>query len=131
MFRLTPDHKLSVGASLTQNLFGGTFTFAPTYTWQSKMFFDDNNDRPDLQTTATNIIADTVQDELQKAYGLMNLKLTYQPEKAPWSVSVFANNVLDQKFIKDAGNSGDTFGLPTFIAGEPRFMGASLSLKLQ
>jgi outer membrane receptor protein involved in Fe transport len=131
MFRLTPDHKLSVGASLTQNLFGGVFTFAPTYTWQSKMFFDDNNDRPDLQTTATNIIADTVQDELQKAYGLMNLKLTYQPENAPWSVSAFANNVLDQKFIKDAGNSGDTFGLPTFIAGEPRFIGASLSVKLQ
>ena len=129
MFRLTPDHKLSVGATLSQALFGGTVTLTPTYTWQSKVFFDDNNDIPALQTT--NIIPDTVQDEVQNAYGLLNLKLSYQPEKASWSVSLFASNVLEQKFIKDAGNSGDTFGLPTFIAGEPRFIGASLSMKLQ
>jgi outer membrane receptor protein involved in Fe transport len=128
LFRLTPDHKLSVGASLTQALFGGVFTLLPTYTWQSKMFFDDNNDIAALQTT--NIMPDAAQDEVQKAYGLMNLKLSYQPDNAPWSISLFANNVLDQKFIKDAGNAGDTFGLPTFIAGEPRMIGASLSVKL-
>lgn len=128
MFRLTPDHKLSVGANLSQAMFGGTVTLTPTYTWQSKMFFDNNDDIPALQTT--NIIPDLVQDEVQQAYGLVNLKLSYQPEHAPWSVSLFASNVLDQKFIKDAGNAGDTFGLPTFIAGEPRFLGASLSVKL-
>lgn len=129
MFRLTPDHKISAGASLNQKLLGGTFTFLPTWTWQSKTFFDDNNDIPALQTT--NIIPDTVQDELQGDYGLVNLKLTYQPENLPLTFSVFANNVLDKKFIKDAGNSGDTFGLPTFIAGEPRFVGVSIAYKLK
>jgi len=128
-FRLTPDHKLSLGTSIAQKLFGGTFTFLPTWTWQSAMFFDDNNDIPALQSS--NIIPDTVQDEKQGDYGLVNLKLTYQPERSPLTFSIFATNVLDKKFIKDAGNSGDTFGLPTFIAGEPRFIGASISYKLQ
>jgi Outer membrane receptor proteins, mostly Fe transport len=129
-FRLNPDGKFSLGASLRQSFWGGTFNFLPTYTWQSKIYFDDNNDRPDLQTVAAgNLIADTKQDEYQNAYGLLNLRLSYQPDNAPWSASVFVTNVLDKKFIKDAGNSGDNLGIPTFIAGEPRFFGASLSFK--
>jgi outer membrane receptor protein involved in Fe transport len=129
-FRLNPDVKFSLGASLRHEFFGGTLNFLPTYTWQSKTFFDDNNDRPDLQTTAAgNLIADTKQDEYQNAYGLLNLRLSYQRDNAPWSASVFVTNVLDQKFIKDAGNSGDNLGIPTFIAGEPRFFGASLTFK--
>lgn len=128
-FRLTPDHKISLGAAVSQNLLGGTFTFLPTWTWQSQMFFDDNNDISALQSS--NIIPDTVQDEKQGDYGLVNLKLTYQPEKSPLTFSIFATNVFDKKFVKDAGNSGDTFGMPTFIAGEPRFIGASIAFKLQ
>lgn len=128
MFRLTPDHKVSLGASIAEKLLGGTFTFMPTWTWQSKMYFDDNNDISSLQST--NIIADTVQDEKQGDYGLLNLRLSYQSEDLPVTFSVFATNVFNKKFIKDAGNSGDTFGLPTFIAGEPRFIGASIAYKL-
>jgi outer membrane receptor protein involved in Fe transport len=129
-FRLNPDGKFSLGASLRYAALGGTFNFLPTYTWQSKIFFDDNNDRPGLQTTAAgNLIADTRQDEYQNAYGLLNLRLSYQPDNAPWSASVFVSNVLDKKFIKDAGNSGDNLGIPTFIAGEPRFFGGSISFK--
>jgi iron complex outermembrane recepter protein len=129
-FRLNPDGKFSLGASLRQAFLGGTFSLLPTYTWQSKIYFDDNNDRPDLQTTAAgNLIADTKQDEYQNAYGLLNLRLSYQPDDAPWSASVFVTNVLDKKFIKDAGNSGDNLGIATFIAGEPRFFGGSISYK--
>lgn len=129
-FRLNPDQKLSVGLSLRHNVFGGTLNFLPTYTWQSKVYFDDNNDRPDLQTTKSgNLIADTKQDELQRQYGLLNFRLTYQQDNKPWSVAFFVTNVLDQKFIKDAGNSGDNLGIPTFIAGEPRFLGASFTMK--
>lgn len=125
-FRLNPDHKLSVGASLRQQFLGGTFEFLPTYTWQSKIYFDDNND---IASEQDNLIPDTKVDEFQRQYGLLNLRLSYQPEGALWSVAVFSTNVLDQKFIKDAGNSGDNLGIPTFIAGEPRFFGASLSIK--
>ena len=125
-FRLNPDVKFSLGGSLRHALFGGTLNFLPTYTWQSKVFFDDNNDIP---SEKNQLIAEKVHDQYQNAYGLLNLRLSYQPDNAPWTVSAFVTNVLDQKFIKDAGNSGDNLGIPTFIAGEPRFFGASVSFK--
>jgi outer membrane receptor protein involved in Fe transport len=37
--------------------------------------------------------------------------------------------LLDQDYIRDAGNTGDAIGLPTFIAGEPRFYGLQASVK--
>jgi outer membrane receptor protein involved in Fe transport len=126
-FRLTPDHKISIGMSLRHNALGGLFTLTPTYTWQSLIFFDDDNDIPALQTE--HILPDTKQDELQKQYGLTNIRLTYRPDGADWSVGAFVNNVFDQKYIKDAGNTGDAFGIPTFISGEPRFFGVTVSIR--
>jgi outer membrane receptor protein involved in Fe transport len=126
-FRLTPDHKVSLGFSLRDHELGGLFTLTPTYTWQSMIFFDDDNDIPALQTD--HILPDTKQDELQKQYGLMSARLTYRPDDADWTVGAFVNNVFDQKYIKDAGNTGDTFGIPTFISGEPRFFGVTFSIR--
>ena len=126
-FRLTPDHKISLGMSLRDHELGGLFTLTPTYTWQSLIFFDDDNDIPALQTD--HILPDTKQDELQKQYGLMNMRLTYRPDGSDWSVGAFVNNVFDQKYIKDAGNTGDAFGIPTFVPGEPRFFGVTVSIR--
>ena len=128
-FRLAPDHKLSLGASLSHEMLGGVFTLTPTYTWQSKIFFDDNNDIPALQKS--HILPDLKQDEFQDAYGLVNLRLAYQPADANWTAEAFVSNVTGQKYIKDAGNTGDSFGIPTFIAGEPRFYGVSFTLRGQ
>jgi outer membrane receptor protein involved in Fe transport len=127
-FRLSPDHSISVGANLATTIAGGRLTFLPTYTWQSEQFFDNNNDIASLQST-TGTIKDTVQDERQKAFGLANLRLTYQPEGRNVTFGAFVNNVFDQKYIKDAGNTGDAFGIATFIAGEPRFYGVSVSIR--
>jgi len=122
-FRLSPDHSFSLGARFTAQVAGGTLALIPTYTWQSKIFFEANNDIPALQTN------DLVQDELQESYGLANLRVTYKPATGPWQVEVFATNLLDEDYIKDAGNTGGAFGIPTFIAGEPRYYGASFSIR--
>jgi iron complex outermembrane receptor protein len=127
-FRLTPDQKLSAGLDLRAKALGGTFTLTPTWTWQSKIYFDDDNDIAALQTG--HIRPDTNRDEFQGDYGLANLRLGYRPEGGIWSASLFATNLFDRKFIKDAGNTGDYFGIPTFIAGEPRFVGMSVSVKM-
>lgn len=127
-FRLSPDHQASIGVKASVATAAGRFTFLPTYTWQSKMFFDNNNDIAALQST-TGVIKDTVQDEVQKGYGLLNLRLTYQPNDSDLTFGAFVTNVLEQDYIKDAGNTGDAFGIPTFIAGEPRFFGVSMTIK--
>jgi iron complex outermembrane receptor protein len=126
-FRLSPDHRASVGMIWTIPVDAGAFEIQPTYTWQSSVFFDDNNDRRDLQTR--NFVADTIVDEFQRAYGLVNLRVRYTPNNGAWTVEGFADNLGDKQFIKDAGNTGDGLGMPTFIAGEPRTYGVNISVR--
>lgn len=126
-FRLSPDHMASIGATWRIAAGNGTIEIQPTYTWQSKVFFDDNNDIPALQTQ--NFVADLVQDEYQDAYGLLNLRVRYQPASGNWGVEAFGENLLDEEYIKDAGNTGDALGLPTFIAGRPTTYGVAFTVR--
>lgn len=123
-FRLSPDQTLSFGLNFTAPVWEGDLSILPTYTWQSRVFFDNDNDIPALQSTG-----DLIQDEVQGAYGLLNLRVSYQPTDANWRVEGFVSNLLDEEYIKDAGNTGGAFGIPTFIAGEPRYFGASFSVR--
>jgi outer membrane receptor protein involved in Fe transport len=127
-FRLSPDDSGSLGATFTyRTANGGAFDLTPSVTAQSKEFFDDNNDRPDLQQAQ--IVPDNIQDEVQKGFALVNLRAGYNFPGGRLRVEMWADNLLDKKYIKDAGNTGDSLGLPTFIAGSPRFFGGALSYK--
>jgi len=125
-FRLSPDHQASVGASARFAVAGGELRVTPTYTWQSKVFFDDNNDIPALQA---GLVADMIQDEFQDSYGLLNLRMAFAPGQGNWELEAFADNILDEDYIKDAGNTGDALGLATFIAGAPTTYGVGLTLR--
>ena len=126
-FRLSPDHRASVGAVVRLAMSGGEFQIQPTYTWQSEVFFNDDNDIPALQTTA--FVPDLVQDEVQGSYGLLNLRVRFAPDAGNWEVEAFGENILDEEYIKDAGNTGDALGMPTFIAGRPMMYGASIRFR--
>jgi outer membrane receptor protein involved in Fe transport len=127
-FRLSPDHSASLGAMFKAPVGPVKVDFTPTVTWQSSEFFDDDNDLPALQVN--NLIPDTVQDEFQKSYALVDARLGFETDNGRWRIEGFVTNVFDQKYIKDAGNTGDALGLPTFIAGTPRFYGIAASLKI-
>lgn len=126
-FRLSPDHTFSVGAAFSREALGGKLTFTPTYTWRSKMFFDDDNDRSDLQSAG--LFPDTKVDEFQSAYGLLNVRLGFGAVDDRWKIEAFVENLSDERYLKDAGNTGDSFGIPTFIAGKPRFMGVGVTFR--
>ncbi|MBX3481111.1 MAG: TonB-dependent receptor [Caulobacter sp.] len=128
-FRLSPDHSLSLGASWKFDAIGGTFDIRPSYTWQSEVFFDDNNDRSVFQQPPAAFVADNIQDEKQGAYGLLNLRGSFSPAGTGVTFELFVTNLLDESYIIDAGNTGDSLGLPTFIAGPPRMFGASIGWK--
>ncbi|WP_114953081.1 TonB-dependent receptor [Sphingosinicella terrae] len=128
-FRLSPDHSLSLGAIIGADIGPGRLSFAPSLTWRSRVYFDDDNDRPDLQTVATGaLIADLVQDETQGGYALVNARLGYTLDDR-YEIELFVNNLLDEEYIKDAGNTGDAIGFPTFIAGEPRLYGVQATVR--
>ncbi|MET3666809.1 TonB-dependent receptor [Caulobacter sp. 1776] len=126
-FRLSPDQTFSVGAAFSREALGGKLTFTPTYTWRSKMFFDDDNDRSDLQSAG--LFPDTKVDEFQNAYGLLNVRLGFGAVDDRWKIEAFVENLGDERYLKDAGNTGDSFGIPTFIAGKPRFMGVGVTFR--
>jgi iron complex outermembrane receptor protein len=126
-FRLSPDQTFSLGAAFSREALGGKLTFTPTYTWRSKMFFDDDNDRTDLQSAG--LFPDTKVDEFQNAYGLLNVRLGFGAVDDKWKVEAFVENLGDEHYLKDAGNTGDSFGIPTFIAGKPRFMGVGITFR--
>ncbi|KAK0332462.1 hypothetical protein LTR94_024772, partial [Friedmanniomyces endolithicus] len=127
-FRLSPDHKASIGATWRLAAASGTVEIQPTYSWQSEVYFDDDNDIPALQTN--NLVPDLVQDETQDSYGLMNLRVRYKPQSQNWALEAFGENILDEEFVKDAGNTGDALGMPTFIAGRPASYGLTVRMTL-
>ncbi|UZK66110.1 TonB-dependent receptor [Sphingomonas sp. M1-B02] len=127
-FRLSPDHSASFGVALSVPAGPVKIDFTPSVTWQSDVFFDDDNDLPALQVA--NLIADSVQDEQQGSYALVDARVGLETANGRWRLEAFATNLLEQNYIKDAGNTGDGIGLPTFIAGEPRMYGVALSLRL-
>lgn len=127
-FRLSPDHSASAGMTLRGDVGPVAIDFTPDVTWQSRVFFDDDNDIARLQTG--NLIPDTVQDEVQGGYAIVNARLGIETANGRWRIEGFVTNLFDREYVKDAGNTGDGLGMPTFIAGEPRMWGASLTLRL-
>ncbi|MCG8440506.1 MAG: TonB-dependent receptor, partial [Caulobacterales bacterium] len=119
-FRLAPDHQVSLGGRFTYPVttIGEAF-FTPTYTYKSEIFFENGD--PDFLFNGVNIPLS------QEGYGLLNLRAGLVAPDQRWAVEVFARNALDEEYIIDAGNTGLSFGSPTFVAGPPRLVGASVS----
>ncbi len=128
-FRLAPDHMASLGVIASLPVGTGAITVTPSLTYQSCIFFDDDNDRPDLQRPPASLVADTVQDERQRGYALANLRLGYAPEGGRWRIEGYVENLFDRRYVRDAGNTGDAIGLATFVAGDPRFYGLSATVR--
>ncbi len=128
-FRNSPDHKFAIGADFTAPVKGGSVSFAPLYSWQSTMFFFDDNDRADLQVRTPAALSDQIVDEVQKGYGLLSARLSFTANDDRWTFALVGENLADKKHIVDAGNIADYFSIPTFIAGTRRTYRAEFSLK--
>lgn len=114
-FRLTPKNSFAVGFDL--NVPTGkkaSIYFRPTYSWKSKVFFEESNE-PELT---------------QGAFGLLNFTAGYrmQPGKVYYEISAFGKNVLDEKYVVDAGNSGRQIGFPTYVGGTRSVVGVMFKI---
>lgn len=118
-FRLTPKHSFMIGANLKFNVAQDwQLLFTPTYSWKSHIWFEDSNSaQPSDQSLAR---------LEQDAYGLLNLNLALSQKKWNLTLSVFAHNLLDEKYLLGAGNTGMMFNVPTYVPGSPRIIGAKL-----
>lgn len=114
-FRLTPKHTFSVGVDANIPLKGGqTIFLRPAYSYKSKVYFEDDN---------TELLS-------QKGYGLFNYTagIGFKMNKMYCEISTYGKNAFDKKYIIDAGNSGNTIGMPTFIGGSPSQYGVQIKV---
>lgn len=112
--RLAPDHTVAIGMQFNQSLSDGRNLYVrPSYTWRSKIYFEDNNNP----------------DYAQGSYGLLNLRAGVTFDKGRWDLGVWGANLLGKEYLVDAGNTGENFNLATYIPGAPRTFGISISGK--
>jgi outer membrane receptor protein involved in Fe transport len=116
-FRLTPRNAVSIGGTFTTpNSASGQFFATPVWSYKSKHYFEDNNAMFNYTLR-------------QGAYGVMNLRAGWRSPKGRWQITAYAENLFDKEYLIDAGNVGGSFGIPTFVAGDPRRYGVQTSVR--
>jgi len=115
-FRLQPEWTFSTGVfygtEITNSL---SLTSSLIYSYRTEVFFEPEN------APISGL------DISQEAFGLMSARVGIS-SNANWSVSLYANNLLDEEYLVDAGNTGGGFGNPTFVAGAPRMFGVEFTM---
>ena len=110
-FRLTPKHSGSAGFLYQFGLRkSGVLIFNLNATYKSGFFFDDQN------TLGLH----------QGEYVLLNTALLYTSKNGRYGFRVNMSNITNKHYLIDAGNTGQSFGIPTFVPGIPRFYGVQL-----
>lgn len=110
-FRLTPKHSGAAGLTYKLNLGkAGFLAWSLSSSFKSEHFFDDDN-TPDL---------------FQDGYAMFNSAIQYSSLNGKYGMRLNMNNIADKNVLIDAGNTGQAFGIPTFVPGAPRFFGIQL-----
>lgn len=107
-FRLTPRHAVALGGTATFRLPAqGEIFVTPIWSYKTKHYFEDDN-------------AQFGYGLRQGSYGTANLRAGWRSPQRRWEITAVAENVFDRQYLIDAGNVGGSFGIPTFVAGDPR-----------
>ena len=111
-FRLQPEVQAAAGFTIDAPLANGMRLFAtPSVTYRSRIYFEVPN---------TSRIS-------QPAVTLVNLRAGVSFSDDRFEIAGFARNLTNKNYLLDAGNTGGSFGIPTFIPAEPRFYGVQLT----
>ncbi|MEJ2405817.1 MAG: phosphoenolpyruvate-utilizing N-terminal domain-containing protein [Candidatus Thiodiazotropha sp.] len=71
----------------------------------------------------------SVVQEYQKAYGVANVRVGYDAASERWGAYVLGENIFDEEFLIDVGNTGGAFGLSTISRGKPQMVKAGVYVK--
>lgn len=113
-FRFAPEHTVNAAIDWTLPLNDRLSAFTSVnYSWRSRYFFNNDN----------------LPQERQSAFGLLDLRAGILSPRKGWRAEVFANNALDQDWVRDIGNTGKYFGISTAIPADPRIIGIRLSFE--
>lgn len=121
-FRLTPEINASGGVSyqlaLTNDLIANASLLG---SYRGDFFFNPENER-------AGDLGGVPQDLAQEAYFLMNATLGFRYQEI-YGLTFRGENVLDEEYFVDLGNTGRALGTPTSIRGQPRFLTVTLDAR--
>ncbi len=111
-FRLQPEYTAGTGLMHSYEL-GGEYKLNSSlvYSFRSDIFFEEAN----APVAGFDIAQGAVQ--------LTSLRLGLENTQQNWSVTLYSSNLFDKEYLVDAGNTGGSFGFPSFIPGAPAFFG--------
>ncbi|RKF18290.1 TonB-dependent receptor [Altericroceibacterium spongiae] len=113
-FRLQPEWQWAAGFTVNAPLGNGMRFFAtPSVTYRSKIYFEVPN---------SELIS-------QDAVTLVNARAGVSFAEDRFELAAFGRNITNKDYLLDAGNTGGSFGVPTFIPAEPRFYGVELTAR--
>ncbi|WP_324695354.1 TonB-dependent receptor [Novosphingobium aerophilum] len=113
-FRLQPKWQWAAGFNLNLPLTRNTSLFlTPSVTYRSKIYFEIPNKDAISQGPVT----------------LVNLRGGVSLMEGKFRIAGYARNLTDKKYLLDAGNTGGSFGYPTFIPAEPRTYGIEITAR--
>lgn len=113
VFRMAPKHTATVTLDYRKPVSEGWDGFVnANYSWRSAFYLNNDN----LET------------EKQKAFGLFDLRLGAQSQDG-LMVEVYGENLLDEDWVRDVGNGGKFFGVPTAIRANPRMVGLRVRIE--
>nr|WP_239805876.1 TonB-dependent receptor [Croceicoccus hydrothermalis] len=114
-FRLQPEWQSAAGFTVDAPLGNGMRLFAtPSVTYRSRIFFEVPND-PAIS---------------QEAVTLLHARAGVSFADDRFELAGFVRNATNENYLVDAGNTGGSFGIPTFIPAEPRFYGVQLTARI-
>jgi iron complex outermembrane recepter protein len=113
-FRLQPEWQAAGGLTIDAPIGeSARFFLTPTVTHRSRIFFEVPNNPRISQGPVT----------------LFNARAGVSFADDRFELAGFIRNATDEDYLLDAGNTGGAFGIATFIPGEPRFYGVSLTAR--
>ena len=113
-FRLQPEWQAAGGFTVDYPLGNGARLFAtPSITYRSQIFFEVPNDPLISQGPVT----------------LVNARAGVSFADDRFEIAGFIRNAFDEDYLLDAGNTGGSFTVPTFIPAEPRLFGIELTAR--
>lgn len=113
-FRLQSEWQFAAGADIRVPVGNDVELFAvPSITYRSSLFFELPNNPVTSEGPVT----------------LVNLRAGATLLDGRLQLTGFASNLFDRDYIIDAGNTGGSFGIPTFIRGNPRLFGLEAAFR--
>ena len=114
-FRLQQETSLSAGVRYSFPALAGSMDVGAYWDYRSNVFFEEDN----APKTGVPI--------KQDGYDLLALRAGYLSDGGTYQIQLYVNNVLDEEYAIDGGNTGGDLGSPTFIAGPPRLYGGEIT----